>query len=217
MYDLGSGPIELHMSSDGGDAHEMLRLVDEIEAAPVQIRFIGGGQIMSCATWIMAVCDYRSLHKNTTVMVHDGTEEESGKHTDFKISAESSALLQDRLDGIFAENSRMPKYFWREVLQRDLYLTAEETVRLGLADEVIPARKRGNLRKARIAKLKEQPSKTEMEKLVKTLYKRIKRSTIPNIVIHAPKEQFDANLQIGALEAVSNSGNDSAAEVGSDK
>jgi ATP-dependent protease ClpP protease subunit len=195
MFDLGSGPIELHMSSVGGDPYDMLRLVDEIEAAPVQIIFYGGGKVMSSATWIMAVCDLRYLHKNTAVLIHDGTEDLGEKAlTDLKIDLDFSKDMMDRLYRMYSNNSLMPINFWREVCQRDLILSAEETVKLGLADEVIEPRKRGNLRKVRMANLKKNLDKPELEKLVDRLYRRVKRTTTPLVTVHMPKEQIDPTL-----------------------
>ncbi len=149
--DAPNKPIDIHMCSYGGDPYTMLRLYDEIQASPCQIRFYGGGVIMSAATWIMAGSDERNLHPNTTIMVHDGMDGFEGKHTDAQIEASEMKRLQGVLYDIYASNSRMPKEFWQDVCQRDLYLTASEAVSVGLADKIIEPRKRGNLRKARYA------------------------------------------------------------------
>jgi ATP-dependent Clp protease protease subunit len=190
-------PIELHMNSPGGDPYAMLRLHDEILSCPCQVKFYGGGIIQSSATWIMAVCDERYLHPNTTVMVHDGTEGFEGTHTDVKIALSESVRLQDMLYDVYAANSRMPRSFWEDVCQRDLYLTAEETVKLGLADKIVEPRKRGNLRKARVASLKKAPTHVEMETLVHKLYQRVNRHNVPKLELNKPvKEESDPTLKI---------------------
>ena len=53
--DNSKRPIELHMSSPGGSPESMFRLIDEILSCPCKIIFVGGGEISSCATWIMAI------------------------------------------------------------------------------------------------------------------------------------------------------------------
>jgi len=194
MSEININPIEIHMNSEGGNPYDMLRLVDEIEAAPVQIKFIGGGMIASCATWVMAVCDHRYLHKNTTVLVHDGNDGISGTHTDGQIQAQHLKKMQDRLYDIYESNSRMPKSFWQDLCQRDLYLKAEEAVLLGLADEIIDSRKRGNVRKSRTKRLNGQPNAKEMQDLIKDLYKRIERSRVPKLAMNESKEEFDDSL-----------------------
>lgn len=177
-------PIELHMNSPGGDPYAMLRLYDEILACSCQVKFFGGGIIQSSATWIMCACDERNLHPSTTVMVHDGNEPMQGTHTDVKIAMSEAVRLQDMLYDVYAANSRMPRSFWEDVCQRDLYLTANEAVKLGLADRVIEPKKRGNLRKTRNALLKKMPPHIEMDTLVHELYKRVNRHNVPKLLLN---------------------------------
>ena len=184
-----SKPIEIHMCSYGGDPYAMLRLYDEIHACSCQIKFFGSGAIMSAATWIMAGCDERYLHPNTTVMVHDGSDGFEGKHTDGQIQAAEMKRLQDVLYDIYADNSRMPKEFWQDVCQRDLYLTASEAVSLGLADKVIEPKKRGNLRKVRQAALKKEPDNKEMKKLLNDVYIRINKVKVLKIELNEIKKE----------------------------
>jgi ATP-dependent Clp protease protease subunit len=173
--DYKHGPIELHMSSYGGQTDEMLRLYDAIQSCPCQIRFYGSGKIMSAATWIMAGCDERYLTPNTQVMLHKwrggvGAETE----TDVKIEMDHyGGWLTDKLNDIFADNSKMPEEFWEEVTKRDLFLTPEECIMLGLADFIVPFKKRGNLRRKRIAQMNKAVDKSEMRKLVNDINKRI--------------------------------------------
>lgn len=185
--DAPGKPIEIHMCSAGGDPYAMLRLYDEIQACPCQIKFFGSGIVMSAATWIMAGSDERHLHPNTTVMVHDGADGFEGKHTDAQIEAAEMRRLQDLLYDIYATNTRMPKEFWQDVCQRDLYLTAQEAVALGLADKVIEPKKRGNLRKTRQAALKKKPD--DMKKLINELYNRINRVKVPKIELNEIKKE----------------------------
>ena len=193
--DAPGKPIEIHMCSYGGDPYAMARFYDEIHASPCQIKFYGGGAIMSAATWIMAGCDERYLHANTTVMVHDGSDGFDGKHTDHQIQAAEMKRLQDKLYDIYAENSRMPKEFWQDVCQRDLYLTASEAVSLGLADKIIEPKKRGNLRKMRQAALKKEPDNKDMKKLLNDVYARINKVKVPKIELNEfQKEAADPHV-----------------------
>lgn len=192
-------PIELHMSSPGGSAYEMLRLIDAIEFSPCQFKFYGSGMIMSAATWIMAICDERYLHKNTKVLLHDappfGSIEVPIKLTDRRIDQNEEDDLQERLNKMYAENSRMPQEFYEIIVKRDCYLSAEETVALGLADKILEPKKRGNLRRMRIALLNKEPDKTEMSKLIRTLYDRVGESRMPGkIEIHSAHDKVDSKV-----------------------
>lgn len=199
--DAPGKPIEIHMNSEGGDVDAAYRLHDEILACPCQIKFYGGGAVMSAATIVMCVCDERYLHPNATVMVHEGSEEttegNSSTHTSVLINAAESKRVNDIMYGIYAANSRMPKDFWEDICQQDVYMAPGEAVSLGLADKVLEPKKRGNFRKMRQHHMKKEVDPKEFKKLIKSVYKRIGRVDIPKIELNEPvKEPSDPNLTI---------------------
>jgi ATP-dependent Clp protease protease subunit len=183
-------PIEIHMNSYGGDAYAMLALYDVIHACTCQIKFFGKGAIMSAATWIMCGSDERNLYPNTRILIHNGqTGAVEGKVTDAEIAMEEEKYLQKRLEEIYAENSRMPQEFWHEVCKRDLYLSAEETIFLGLADQTIQPKKRGSFRKKRQHHLSQNVDKRKMKTLTSRLMKRVQSQPVGEIVINTPKQE----------------------------
>lgn len=194
--DSKTKPIELHMCSGGGCAVSMLRLVDYIEACPCQIKFYGSGEIMSAATWVMAVCDERYLFRNTQIMLHHGTDGTSGPTTDNDIYSDYELSLRKRMTEIMVRNSRMSYEFYDVIMRRDLYVTPEEAIQLGIADFIVEPKKRGNLRKKRIIQLNKHPSEIELKKLVSTLNKRIKNDKISRISVSSPTEYFDKDIVI---------------------
>jgi len=181
-------PIELHMASYGGDPYMMLGLYDAIQDCPCQVKFFGRGRISSSATWIMAGCDERYIYPNTTIMIHDGEDGIGGKHTDVQVNAKEGKRLQDRLDDLYRENSHMPVAFYRDVLQRDVYITAEEAVLIGLADRIVQPKKRGNLRRIRQAHMSKAPDKRKLNALLKRIHQRTDRpGKIKDITINIPQ------------------------------
>ena len=197
VADSKTKPIEIYMNSDGGETHQMLRLYDEIQSCPCQVKFFGSGVIMSSATWIMAGCDERYLAPNTRVMLHKWrTEDMGGTQTDLKIDMEEGDQLTETLNRIYEDNSRMPAEFWEEVTKRDLFLSAEETILLGLADAITPYKKRGNLRRRRIAALNKEVDQKEMRKLVREINKRIHRGKNLHIELRIPEEEFDKDIVV---------------------
>lgn len=205
-------PIEIHMNSYGGDPYSMMYLHDLILASPCQFKFFGGGAIMSAATWILAVCDERYLYKNARVMVHSGSLTIESTFADAEIRMAEEKRLQDELETIYAHNSRMPKKFWTEVCKRDLYLSADEAVTLGLADKVIEPKRRGSLRKLRQASLAQKIPTGTMKKLVSRLFDRIQYPDLKDLTINEPKlEEIDETLTIDNTKGV----NDGKPESGS--
>lgn len=195
--DAPNKPIEIHMSSYGGDIYSMLRLYDTITTSSCQIKFYGGGAIMSSATFIMAACDERYLYRNTTIMVHELSASNDGKHTDIQVNATEDRRLMKILYNLYAENSRMPIEFWEDICQRDVYMSASEAVSLGLADSIIEPKKRGNLRKKRWSAMKKELDPKDLNKLIKDIYLRINKVKFPKIELNQVKEELaDPNIII---------------------
>jgi ATP-dependent Clp protease protease subunit len=149
-------PIELHVNSLGGDVVSMMYLIDVILNSPCKIIFIGGGAVMSSAAWIMVVCDERRLYENTAVMIHEGRALfNEAAVSDLKISFKEMERFEERATEILASNSNMPIEFWKKALKRDLYLTANEALVLGIADKIIKVKKHKKIKKLSDVKLAE--------------------------------------------------------------
>jgi len=147
----------------------------------------------------MAGCDERLLYPNTRILIHDSGWGESiapGKLTDHYIDVDNEKLLQNKLNSIYADNSIMPVDFWTEMVKRDLWISAEEAIMLGLADKIIQPRKRGSLRKNRIASMKVNRDKKDMSKLLRLLKDRIYMDKLSKLELHIPEEKFDKALAV---------------------
>lgn len=193
MLDISNKPIEIHMNSYGGAVYDMLALHDFILESGAQFKFFGRGKIMSAATWIMAVCDERYLSENTEVMLHHGSDGFNGSQTDLEIYTKRANYVREKTSEIFAKNSFWSKQNWELWLQRDLYISAEEAVKdFGIADVVLPTRKRGNFRRGVRAKTFEShPSKTQALNIHKKISKRINLPNIFTLKVQVPKEKFE--------------------------
>lgn len=192
LLSISNKPIELHFASEGGDPYMMMALIDKILESPCKFIFIGRGTIMSSATGVLAVCDERLLSENTTVMLHDGRSGNYEKSTDLEISTDENIRLQKALEKIYADNSYLDSSFYQSVCRRDVYLTAQEAIKLGLADGIIPYKKRGQFRTGPRKKTFEgAPSPQELTRFVSKLFKRIKLETPKTLSIDIKKEQSE--------------------------
>lgn len=197
MVELSSKPIELHMTCYGGDPEFMMALYDKIQESPVKFIFYGRGHIGSSAVWIMCGCDERYLSENTQVLIHNGStlyeKNTEMKLTDSGIDYKNDARLQEKLNRILAQNSRMPKKFWDAIVQRDCVINAQEAFTLGLIEGVIPSRKRGNFRQKRISVLSKHPAPRTLKALSQKLMARISLPVaFKDLKVHVPKEKFES-------------------------
>jgi len=183
MSDLPSRePITLYVNSFGGDVYDALSIVDEIESLTIEVHFVGGGKIMSSATIIMSACDYRMLHKNATVMVHEVSDSSMPDGVvDARIELKHTNKLMDTMLNLYANNSNMPIGFWQDVCQRNTYLTAKEAVAIGFADQIIDPLDRSEFRTKREEQQDEVDQK-EVQKVVGSIYSRIGHRNTPKLV-----------------------------------
>lgn len=193
MLSMSNKPIQLEFCSYGGSVYDSLALIDKIEESPCKFIFIGRGAIMSAASYIMAVCDERYLSQNSTVLIHDVyTDHEYASQTDLNIDSEECLRLKQVVEKIYAKNSHLSIEFWEMLSKRDLYLTVDECLKIGLIDQIIPYKKRGNLRGGiRQKTFKNVPSEKEISKIVQKLLKRVKINNNIKITVERKVEDSE--------------------------
>lgn len=193
LLTISNKPIELHFASYGGDPYALLGLVDKMLESPCKFIFYGRGAVMSSTTWIMVVADERYLAENTTVLLHDGKVGLNvEKTTDVEVDVEENNRLQKLLEKIYADNSYLDSNFYKAVCRRNLFLTAHETIKLGLADAIIPYKKRGQFRSGvRKKTFSSPPTKSVMGQLVDKLFRRIKLDAPKSLTIDVKKDQTE--------------------------
>ncbi len=210
LTSMNHQPITLRVNSGGGELASAFQLIDEILRNPCQIKFEGSGDICSAATLLMAVCDERWLHKNTMVMVHELSGGTWGKRSNMEVDSKMFKELAAKMVEVYEANSIMAASFWEDVIGsgRDVWLTPEETVTLGLADDIIDPVKRGNLRKKRAAHLAKKHAPQKLNKLSQKVFQRANiKSAIKEVQAHVPAaDASDPNIiiEIASPEVESN-------------
>ena len=129
--------INLVISSYGGDVYAMLGTIDYINTLSVKVNTHCLGACMSAAAVILACgTGTRTMTKNSTVMVHEGSAFEAGKTSDVLKGADHLKKLQSNINRILGEVTKKDQKFWEEVSKQDTYLTAEECLEYGIVDEI---------------------------------------------------------------------------------
>jgi ATP-dependent Clp protease protease subunit len=133
-------PIRILLNSDGGDVNQGLALMDVILKAQVIIDVLG--EACSMAAIILQSGDIRRMAPTARLMIHVGSEELEGHVHNVrrwaKYQAKEDEVCTDKLlTRIREKHSDFARSKLVRMLEFDTILTAEETVELGLADEVI--------------------------------------------------------------------------------
>ena len=92
---------------------------------------------MSAAAVLLACgTGTRTMTKNATVMVHEGSAFEAGKTTDVMKGVDHLKSLQKDINKIMAEVSNKDERFWELTQRNDTYLNAEQCLEYGLIDKI---------------------------------------------------------------------------------
>ena len=132
----------LYLNSGGGLVSAGLAIYDTMRHLRCPISTICVGQACSMAALLLAAGDRgrRRILPNGRVMIHQPLGGFSGQATDIQIHAGEILKTKERLNQILAELTGQKFKKVAADTERDHFLSAEEAVAYGLADEVVPHR-----------------------------------------------------------------------------
>jgi ATP-dependent Clp protease protease subunit len=139
VVDQTLGPIRLVMNSCGGHSEAGLAIYDAIKTAKNRVDIDVYGACESIAAIILQAGQRRRLSRNTEFMVHDGSIQMDGWESarDLAICSKQLGNVNRQMHKLLASRSKMSEAAIRNRCRNDFYLTADQAVRLGFADEII--------------------------------------------------------------------------------
>jgi len=135
--------IEFYISTYGGNADDMFALYDIMRQVreETEIHTIGMGKVMSAGVLLLAggTKGKRKIGKNCRVMIHSVIAGNHGNVHNLVNEMEAIQGLQEMYINSLVEETKMSKTRMKKMLERkvNVYLSAEEAVELGIADEII--------------------------------------------------------------------------------
>lgn len=138
----GNSPITIMMNNLGGFVYHGLAIYDAIRSCTNPVNIIAYGHCMSMGSIIFQAANKRIIAPNCTMMIHDGTDGYVGHTQNFIKSAEEAKRMMGIFDEIYLakmkqKDNNVTKAKVRKMLEFDTFLTAEQAVKLGLADEIL--------------------------------------------------------------------------------
>ena len=136
-------PITFYLSTYGGSADEMFSIYDmmTITKGKCEVETVGLGKIMSAGTLLLAAGTKgkRKIGKHCRVMIHAVAAGSAGELHDIENEVKTIKHIQELYINALSEETRMTKRTIQKLLDRkvNVYLTAEEAVEYGIADEII--------------------------------------------------------------------------------
>lgn len=133
MSSINKEPIELYLSSFGGDAYEGLAIYDAIIACDCDVHIIASGKIMSAAFLVFLAGDVRIASEHTTFMMHSASYGAEGTVKNHEVQVNEGKRLNNLFLDIAAKRTKRPKKWWyRKILNTDYYLNVDEAKELGV-------------------------------------------------------------------------------------
>lgn len=132
--------LNLLICSQGGDLHAAFGLVDIMRGSSIPISTIGLGGLASAGTLIFMSGEpgKRILTPNTSVMSHQFSSGSGGKEHELVAIVKEFQLTSDRIISHYKKCTGLSEKIIKEKLlpHQDVYLSAEEAVEYGIADNI---------------------------------------------------------------------------------
>lgn len=136
-------PIEFLLSTPGGSADDMFAIYDIMrvvkEKCPIQT--FGLGKVMSAGVLLLAsgTKGQRKIGKNCRVMIHSVIGGTSGSFHNLENEMEEMRYMQEAYLRALSDESNMSVAQLKKMINRkvNVYLSAEEAVKLGIADIIV--------------------------------------------------------------------------------
>lgn len=131
--------IEIWIKSNGGAVEDGFALVDLMMSRKYIVKTIGVGYVSSMAVLILAAGTkgYRYIAPNSSVMVHQIMWGSHGALDEMASRQVQSKMLQEKYVTVLGQVTNKTAKQWDKLLTpAEKWFTAEEVVRLGIADEI---------------------------------------------------------------------------------
>ncbi len=137
-----SKDISFYINSPGGVVSAGLAIYDTMQyiRSPVSTVCIGQAASMGSLLLTAGAKGKRYALPNARVMVHQPSGGAQGQATDIEIQAREILTLRKRLNEIYVRHTGQPIEAIERKLERDTYMSAEESRDFGLVDEVVDRR-----------------------------------------------------------------------------
>lgn len=129
--------IELHINSYGGSVKEGIAIYNQLkQKACKEIVCYVDGFAYSIASIIMQAADRRIMGLGTSLLIHNMWMQVAGNANELRKAADDLDVLMESNRQIYMERVNITEDELIEMLENETYLTPEQAVEKGFADEV---------------------------------------------------------------------------------
>ncbi|MEQ1499929.1 MAG: ATP-dependent Clp endopeptidase proteolytic subunit ClpP [Parcubacteria group bacterium] len=131
--------ISLYINSPGGSATATLAMIDTMNLIKNDVSTICVGLAASGGAWLLSsgTKGKRYALPNSEVMIHQPLGGARGQATDIEITAKNILKLRENLAKIMAKNTGQTISKVEKDIERDFYMSAEESKKYGIIDKIL--------------------------------------------------------------------------------
>ena len=134
--------IDLYINSPGGHVYAGLAIYDTMQFIKPDVRTICVGIAMSMGAVLLAggAEGKRMALPNSKILLHQVWGGYQGQASDIEIHARETIALKRKLEEIVSHHTKQDEEKVRKDMDRDFFMTSEESVEYGIIDRVITHR-----------------------------------------------------------------------------
>jgi len=134
--------IDLYINSPGGHVYAGLAIYDTMQFIKPDVRTICVGIAMSMGAVLLAggAEGKRMALPNSKILLHQVWGGYQGQASDIEIHARETIALKRKLEEVVAHHTKQDEEKVRKDMDRDFFMTSEESVEYGIIDRVITHR-----------------------------------------------------------------------------
>ena len=138
-YENPDEDIKFYINSPGGSVYDGLAIYDTMNYIKPDVQTIGIGLQASMGAFLLSsgTKGKRFVLPSSRIMIHQPSSGTRGKITDQEIDLRESIFLKNELNRILAYNTGQKLSKIEKDVDRDYWMSAQEAVEYGLADQVI--------------------------------------------------------------------------------
>ncbi len=140
--------ISFYINSPGGVVTSGLAIYDTMQYVRPDISTVCIGQAASMGSLLMAAGakGKRYCLPNSRIMIHQPSGGIQGQASDIEIQAREILALRSRLNAIYAKHTGQSLDVIEQAVDRDKFMTPEESKEFGIIDEVVTERKADDIK-----------------------------------------------------------------------
>jgi len=128
--------IYLHITTNGGCIYSAFSIIDCFESLSIPVNTVIDSNVSSAGTIISIHGHKRYICNNSYVLIHELRSGCWGKLAYIDDTYKNCLKIQEHINQIYLDKTKITKKYLKEILVKDLELNADECIRMGIAVEI---------------------------------------------------------------------------------